>query len=139
MLELARTEMTVARCFDRPEVLDALPEISGVHACRVAPDELLLIGAVAAVDLPAGLVVDETGGWSVWTISGSEAGEAFARLSAIPLRPGFLQGLIGSVPGKAVVLGDRIHLLVASSVSHHLEARIRAACADLLPAEADDR
>lgn len=125
------------RVLARPDVLDTFPELDGVFACRVAPDELMLIGPVPAVDLPDGLVVDETGGWAVWTLAGPEAREAFARLSAVPPGPGFAQGAIGAVPAKAIVLDDRIRILVAVSLGHHLEARIRAACADLLPAEED--
>jgi hypothetical protein len=109
-----------------------MPEMTGVHACRVAPDELLLIGRRAEVDLPEGLAVTETGGWAAWTLSGRDAGEALARLSMLSDGPGFLQGIVAGVPAKAIVSEVEIHLLVAASLGHHVEERFRAACSDLL-------
>ena len=134
MLEVRRSEAHVVRCLARPETLDALPETVGVHACRVAPDELLLVGEAAEIDLANGLAVDETGGWAAWTLSGPDAVEALGRLSALPPGPGFLQGAVAGVPAKAIVGETEIHLLVAASLAHHVEERVRAACSDLLEA-----
>jgi hypothetical protein len=132
VLEVRRSEVHAVRCLARPETLDALPETVGVHAFRVAPDELLLIGLQAETDLPGGLAVDETGGWAAWTLSGPDAVEALGRLSALPPGPGFLQGAVAGVPAKAIVSEAEIHLLVAASLAHHVEERLRAACSDLL-------
>ncbi|HXL44255.1 MAG TPA: hypothetical protein VN960_09375 [Gaiellaceae bacterium] len=132
MVELRRSGMHVVRCLARPETLDALPEITGIHACHVAPDELLLIGQPAEVDLPEGLAVNETGGWAAWTLSGRDAGEVLARLSMLPPGLGFLQGTVAGVPAKAIVSEEEIHLLVAASLGHHVEERFRAACSDVL-------
>jgi hypothetical protein len=122
----------VIRCLARPETLDALPGRAGVHACRVAPDELLLVGEPAEIDLAGGLAVDETGSWAAWTLSGPAAVEAFARLSALPPDPGFLQGAVAGVPAKAIVGEQEVQLLVAASLAHHVEERLRTACSDLL-------
>jgi hypothetical protein len=132
VLEMRRSEPRVVRCLARPETLDALPETAGVHAYRVAPDELLLIGLQAEPDLPGGLAVDETGGWAAWTLSGPDAVEALGRLSALPPGPGFLQGAVAGVPAKAILGEAEIHLLVAASLAHHVEERLSAACSDLL-------
>lgn len=132
MVELRRSGAHVVRCLARPETLDTLPETTGVHACRVAPDELLLIGRPAEFDLPEGLAVNETGGWAAWTLSGPDAGEAFGRLSMLPPGLGFLQGTVAGVPAKAIVSEAEIHLFVAASLAHHVEERFRAACSDLL-------
>jgi hypothetical protein len=132
VLEVSRSGAHVIRCLARPETLDALPGRAGVHACRVAPDELLLVGEPAEIDLAGGLAVDETGSWAVWTLSGPDAVEAFARLSALSPDPGFLQGAVAGVPAKAIVGEQEVQLLVAASLAHHVEARLRAACSDLL-------
>ena len=132
MLDVRRSQTHVLRCLARPDDLDGLTVPAGVLALRVAPDELLLIGGRAEVDLPGGLVVDETAGWAVWTLAGPDAGEALARLSAVQLRPGFSQGVIAGVPAKTIVDGAEIRLLVAASHAHHVEERLRAACSDLL-------
>ena len=132
MLEVERSEAHVVRCLARPETLDALPETHGVHACRVAPDELLMIGRRAEIDLPDGLTVDETGGWAALTLFGPDAVEALGRVSALSPGPGFFQGAVAGVPAKAIVGEAEIHLFVAASLAHHVEERVRAACSDLL-------
>ena len=132
MLEVKRSRVHVVRCLGRPETLDRVAVPAGIHACRVARDELLLIGDVAEVDLEDGLVLDETGGWEAWTFSGPDAGEAFGRLSALPNGSGFIQGVVAGVPAKAIRDGAEIQLLVASSHAHHVEERISATCSDLL-------
>jgi len=148
VLELAVTRAGVVRALAAAEALERFPLIRGAIRCRVAPDELLLLlpggpssevadGASAYLGKadPHGLVADESGGFTVWTLTGPEAAEAFARLSAVPRAGGFLQGRIAGVPAKAIVLDDRIHVLVAASHAAYAEARIRAACADLLSLE----
>ena len=147
MLELAETEAGVVRCLARAETLERFPLVPGAIRCRVAPDELLLlvpsrpsqeVAVEAAAYLgEAGVAADQSGGWTIWTLSGGDEGEAFARISAVPPGGGFLQGGIAGVPAKAVVLEDRIHVLVAASHGAYVEERIRAACRDLLPAWPD--
>jgi hypothetical protein len=132
VLELVRTHTGVERCVAGPAALDSLPEIPGRYAARVAPDELMLVGSGAPVDLPGVLALDESGAWTVLTLAGDGAEEAFARLSAVPLRQGLLQGTIAGVPGKAIVREGRIHLLVVASLGHYVEERVRTACSDLL-------
>ena len=101
MLEVTRSGAHVVRCLGRPETLDGVPVPAGIRACRVARDELLLIGDSADVVVQDALVLDETGGWATWTLSGPDAGEAFGRLSARPSGSGFIQGLVAGVPAKA--------------------------------------
>lgn len=132
MLEVRRSRAHVVRCLGRREVLDGVPVPAGIRACRVARDELLLVGDLADVDLQGGLVLDETGGWAAWTLSGPDAGEAFARLSALPSDAPFIQGVVAGVPAKAIVDEGEIQLLVAASHAHHVEERISATCSDLL-------
>jgi hypothetical protein len=132
VLEVRRGAVRVLRCLAHPGTLDDLAVPAEARAYRVARDELLLIDGPADVDLPGGLVVDETGGWAALTLAGEDAREAFGRLSALPVEPGWLQGVVAGVPAKAFVDGTEIQLLVAGSHAHHVDERVRAACSDLL-------
>jgi hypothetical protein len=145
VLELALTEAEIVRCFARPDVLDGLPPLANAYACRIARDEVMLVAPgdsvrehvstfVQSAD-PAALVAEQSDGWAMWTLVGEEAAGVFENLSAIPVpseRPGFAQGEIGGVPARAIVLDDRIHLLVVSSLAHHIRDRVRAVCADVV-------
>jgi len=147
VLELVATPFAVVRCLATSERLDRLRVPAAAHACRVASDELILLGPVAAAqELVAacsgleadGVVIDDTDGFAAWTLSGPAAEEAFARLSAIELpneRPAFVQGAIAGVPGKALAEVERIHVLVSASLGHHLLERVAAACGDLVVSE----
>lgn len=141
MLEVSRSDLRVLRCLARPRELDRLLAPAGALVFRVADDEALVL---AAGDVDAGAeldaadgnvaVLDETDGWAVWTLAGSDAEDAFRRLSDLRLsarRPAFAQGSVVSVPGKVVAVEDGIHLLVPSPFGHRLRARIALACRDL--------
>jgi hypothetical protein len=131
-------------CFARAAALDALAEGAELPL-RVAPAELLLLGAqaalgeleqrLAALD-PHALTLDLSSAYATWIVRGDDRFEAFARLSAIPLpgQGGFAQGLVGHVPAKVVVRSDDLLVVVSSVVSHHLRERLPAACRDLAEA-----
>jgi hypothetical protein len=140
VLELAPRPPGATGCFGRAAALDALAADAAL-AVRVAPTELLLLGerGVAAIEAlllaldPGGLVVDVTSAYATWSFRGTDRHEAFARLSALPLPqpPAAVQGLVAHVPAKVVVRPDELLVTVPSTVSHHLRARVLAACADL--------
>ncbi len=138
MVELAAAGVSVVGCFAAPVALDSLGGIAGTMACRVAPDEAMILGARgsaaeivrvatsrARAEDPDAVVLDVTDGWAVWTIAGDGAREAFARLSAVVLPPeGFTQGNVANLPVKVVALPDRLHLLVPAMWGAHLRGRI---------------
>lgn len=109
---------------------------------RVAPDELLVVGAaadaaslaalaserLAALD-PGALVFDVSDGYAAWTLRGPEWPELFARLCAIPPPepPAQLQGLFAHVPAKLLAQDEELTVVVSASLSHHIRARVRAA------------
>ncbi len=140
MLELARTEAAFVSCMAAPEALDAVHAAKTETLVRVAPDELLLIGAlgsgpkVAAAAAKAiraadddALVTDVTDGWIVWTLGGSDAHDAFERLSMLHLPgAGVVQGDVARLPVKVVVDGEHLHLAVPSSWAAYLRERIVA-------------
>lgn len=140
MLELARTEAAFVSCMASAEALDAMPAATAVTTVRVAPDELLLIGApgsgpkVTAAAAKAirqadddALAIDVTDGWTVWTLGGADAHDAFERLSMLHLpEAGIVQGDVARLPVKVVVDGERLHLAVPSSWADYLRERIVA-------------
>lgn len=150
MLEFAPVQAAVIHCFAEPNVLDTLRAPEGAMVFRIARSELVCVSSPAVVvavfaalsselgsaDVHA-LLLDRSDAWAVFTLSGSHRADAFARLCTTPLppTPAFLQGAIGDVPAKAVILNDRIHLMVSSNLGYHLRQRIVEACSDLAPRE----
>ena len=143
MLELAALKVDVVACLGRAADLERLA-VEDTVKMRTAPDEVLLLGppgraagviAEATSAMGGGaLVVDQTDAYSGWTISGSDAFELFARLSAIPLerdRAAVLQGLVAKVPAKVLVTNSHLQLLVASNLAHHIQERVLSVGADL--------
>lgn len=146
MLEIMRVRAAVVRCFAERGVLDLFPPSGGAVA-RIAPDELWLIGPVGArADLaqraksyisgadPDGVAIDQSDGWTAWTVTGAQATTVLARLSTIalpPERPAFSQGMVAEVPAKVLLQRGRLHLFVSGQYGHHIRGRILAACADL--------
>ena len=151
MLEFAPIQASVVRCFADPPALDQLPAIPDAIPLRIAGDELMLLTAaskgagalaratahLASAD-PQGVALEQTSGWKLWALRGSDAAEAMARLCANRLpdeRPGFLQSAVGDVPAKVLVTSKAIYVMVPAPYGHHLHERITEACADLAPAE----
>jgi hypothetical protein len=148
VFELGESHAAIIACLDEPTMLDRIPDQAGIFRARVAPDELLLVGPAAAADAlmalaanclePAswGMVVDVSDGWVVWTVSGCNREQAWARVSANPLpdaRPVLVQGTIASIPAKAIVCQSCLHLITPSPLGHHLPSRLEAAGQDLGP------
>lgn len=141
MAELARVDVAAARCLARPEALDALSLPESATACRVAPDELLVLregGAGLAAALQAGLaaadphalVLDHSDAFAAFALAGPDAADAFALLSSLPLpdvRPAFLQGAVAGVPAKVVAEPARLLVLVPSTLGHQLAERFAEA------------
>lgn len=144
MLSIERTHAAVVACYASPQALDSLPVVLETHDCRVAPDELLLIAPpallveterraaehFAAVE-PTALVLDQSDGWSAFTLRGDEADSVFAQLSAVPLpigRPAFVQGAVAGGSAKILLFDGVIHVLVPSTLRYHLAARLHDVC-----------
>lgn len=144
MLELRPTRADVVACLGTGVAVDRAVA-AGWHACRVAPDEALLIGApgtagamaaaatAACADAdPDAVVLDVTDGWSAWTLDGVDVDRAMARLSRLELpTPGWIQGDVARVPVKAFVDGGRVHLFVPAMWEAHLRDRVLTRCASL--------
>lgn len=146
MLNVTPAAAAVIVCQADAGALAGLAADAGCFAGRVAPDEIWLVGPrerrgelaeSAARRLGGGgLVVDHSDAWSAWTLAGDQAAEVVRRLmfAAVPdHRPGWVQGAITGVPGKAYFETNRIHLFVPAPVGHHLIGRILSVAADLDP------
>ncbi len=147
MLSLFATHAFIIAVHADRSVLDALRVTSGSRVARVASDEAWIIGdrsvrsqtsteAVGQVGPPLsdGLVVDQTDGWSIWSVRGPEVRQVLGRLMVADLPSGgygFVQGAIAGVSGKLLLLGDTAHLMVPAPVGHHLRDRIVAVSGDL--------
>ena len=93
---------------------------------RLAPDELLLIGAASVQVTGENLVVDETG-FVGWWLTPDELREQVVPHVDWPLpaaRPALAQGLVAGVPAKLWLAEDRALLLCAAAYAHELEERL---------------
>ena len=151
MLEIGRFYAGVVECHASPRTLDALTAPAGVHACRVAPDELLLLAAPSRTDEllrrataqlvvadPGALVVDQSDGWAVFRLPGSLPGDegmlALGQLAlfAMPARrPSFVQGAVAGGAAKLLLLPGFVLLLVPYALRDHVARRLRDVCAGL--------
>jgi hypothetical protein len=108
------------------EALDQFT-LSGEHPMlRLAPDELLLIGAASVQVTGENLVVDETG-FVGWWLTPEELREQVVPHVDWPLptaRPALAQGLIAGVPAKLWLAEDRALLLCAAAYAHELQERL---------------
>jgi hypothetical protein len=145
VLNIDRTHTAVVACYASSQALDSLPPaLPGTHECRVARDELLLVAPptllaeterwaaehFASVE-PSALVLDQSDGWSAFTLRGDEAPSVFAQLSELPLpmgRQAFIQGAVAGGSAKILLNDDMIHVLVPSTLRHNLADRLRDVC-----------
>jgi hypothetical protein len=82
-------------------------------------------GMIRRLD-PSALVLDQTGGWSLFSLSGASPAAIFHRVAGFPLpahRPSLAQGAFAQVPGKAILEAERFHLLVPARLEHFLPPR----------------
>jgi hypothetical protein len=126
------------RLFGPKDALDRVQTPAGVTQGRVAPDELLWLGDPEAVgELEAegkrqlagvgerGLVVDNSDGWTLFSLIGEGRADALARLSSLQMPDrGFRQGKVAGVPGKLFARPGRIDLLCTSDVRWFVHERL---------------
>jgi sarcosine oxidase gamma subunit len=143
------TSATKVRAFGPPESLDGLQPPAGVRAGRVAGDEVLwvtepdradeLLTALAAQLGALGnraAFVDHSDGYALFTLTGDEREELFARLSSIriPAAGGFVQGNFAGVPARIFCGADRLEVIVTSDVAWFVGGRLEHAGHSLAPA-----
>jgi hypothetical protein len=142
------TSATKVRAFGPPETLDVLQPPAGVRAGRVAGDEVLWVAQPGRADellkaLAAQLgtlgnraaFVDHSDGYALFTLTGAEREELFARLSSIrtPAAGGFVQGNFAGVPARIFCGRDRLEVIVTSDVAWFVGGRLEHAGHSLAP------
>jgi hypothetical protein len=138
-------EAAKVRCFGPPDALDALATPAGVLRGRIAPNEVVLVGAPGtASDLvktcedalgklgDAALVVDHTDGWSFFSLGGDGAEDVFRRVSMVPLpdagpEPAFFAGRVCDVAAKAFRRPGRIDVMTGMEASKHVRETLEHA------------
>ena len=134
------------RAFGPPAALDKLSVPAGVRAGRVAGDEVLWVAAAERIEklldeLRAQLgslgnraaVVDHSDGYALFSLTGPERAELFARLSSIrvPAVDAFVQGSFAGVPARTFRSADRLEVIVTSDVAWFVSGRLEHAAHDL--------
>ena len=109
-----------------PEALDDFTVADERPALRLAPDDMLVIGAASAEIVGENLIVDEAGfvGW--WLTPDEVTTHVLAHVDwPLPTaRPALAQGLIAGVPAKLWLAEDRALLLCNAAYAHELMERL---------------
>jgi hypothetical protein len=122
----APERLPALRVVAAPESLDDLVLADDHPALRLAPDDLLVIGAASVQVGGEHLVVDEAG-FVGWWLTPEEVREQVLPHVDWPLptaRPALAQGLVAGVPAKLWLAEDRALLLCAAAYAHELEERM---------------
>jgi hypothetical protein len=110
-----------------PDALDELRWTDGVAPLRVAPDDLLLIGAATVQIAGEHVIVVDEAGFVGWWLTPDELNEAVVPHVDWPLptaRPALAQGLVAGVPAKLWLAQDRTLLLCPAAYAHELVERL---------------
>jgi hypothetical protein len=109
-----------------PQALDDLTLADEHPALRLAPDDMLVIGAASAEVAGEHLLVDEAG-FVGWWLTPDEVTTHLLPHVDWPLpttRPALAQGLIAGVPAKLWLAEDRALLLSPAAYAHELMERL---------------
>jgi sarcosine oxidase gamma subunit len=127
------------RAFGPADALDALSVSAGVRAGRVAGDEVLWVAEAERIETlldeartqlgslgNRAAVVDHSDGYALFTLTGEQRGELFARLSSIriPADGGFVQGNFAGVPARIFCSADRLEVIVTADVAWFVGTRL---------------
>lgn len=119
--------LTAIRVVADPRALDGLAVPDATPNLRLAPDDLLIIGATRPeIDDEDAIVEDETG-LVGWWLTADELTDYVLPHVEWPLpatRPALAQGLVAGVPAKVWVTEDRALLLCAAAYAHELAERL---------------
>ena len=136
MAELRIELPAVVTVLASAEACDGVEAPSGTSLLRVAPGELMVVGA----DAPAvttgestALIADVSDAWVAFVVHGASAPDVFARLSELALpSEGWIQGEIAHAACKVLIEPARITIYVPAMLATHLEERIRTDAAEVL-------
>ncbi|NNC42912.1 MAG: hypothetical protein HKO03_06715 [Acidimicrobiia bacterium] len=117
--------ITGRRIIALPAVLDAVVWPEDALVARLAPDDVFLIGAGDLDVADAHAIIDEETGFSgIWLERSVAADWCERNATWGPVPDGLAQGMAAGLPVKALTVGDRVLLLVASVLAKDLEERL---------------
>jgi hypothetical protein len=122
----APEQLAALRVVAASEVLDGVTMVDDHPALRLAPDDLLVIGAASVEVAGENLIVDEAG-FVGWWLTADEVREDVLPHVDWPLptsRPALAQGLVAGVPAKLWLTEDRSLLLCPAAYAHELQERM---------------
>lgn len=113
------------RIVARTDVLDGLTWPEETVVLRLAPDDVLALGAVEASEAESGIVEEEHGfvGWWL-TPDELEAVTHHVEWTLPETRPALAQGLIAGVPARLWLGPDQTLLLCHRAYAHELIERV---------------
>jgi hypothetical protein len=120
------------------DVCDRVEPPAGSASCRIAPNEVMLVGTDDAgsvrADVPgAALVEAVSDAWTSFVLDGPDASDVFARVSELRLpATGWIQGEVAGAPAKVLVEAGYITILVPANLAAHVEERLRIDAAEVL-------
>lgn len=139
MVELRLATPPVVAVLASSGACDRVAAPEGATAMRIAPREVLVVGAADLeavrrdVDEPGAIVEDVSDAWAGFDLKGDDIRAVFARLSELVLpHTGWMQGEVAGAGAKAIVESGRLTILVPAMLGAHVEERIRADAAELL-------
>ena len=110
-----------------PQDLDDLTWTDDAARLRLAPDELMLVGAATVQIAGEHVIVVDEAGFVGWWLTPDELNEAVVPHVDWPFptnRPALAQGLVAGVPAKLWLAEDRALLLCAAAYAHELVDRL---------------
>ncbi len=106
-------------------VLDAMHWPEDALVARLAPDDVLLIGTGELDIADDHAIIEEEAGFSGIWLERSAATDWFERNATWqPVPDGLAQGMAAGLPVKALTVGDRVLLMIATVLRKDLEERL---------------
>lgn len=119
--------LTAVRVVADQRTLDDLAVPDATATLRLAPDDVLVIGAARPSIADEHAIVEGETGLVGWWLTGDELTDLVLPHVEWPLpadRPALAQGLVAGVPAKVWLTGDRALLLCAAAYAHELAERL---------------
>jgi hypothetical protein len=113
------------RVVAQPEAIDAILMPADGEMLRIAPDDAIVVGAVALTVNDPFAIVEHEHAFVHWRLTPAEFAPITDHIEWPLPTPGLLgQGLIAGVPAKIVIGNDHVLLVVSASLAHELAERL---------------
>jgi hypothetical protein len=123
----APEQLTAIRVVADPQALDDQAWPDATATLRLAPDDVLVIGATRPEIADEHAIVEDETGLVGWWLAADELTDHVLPHVEWPLpatRPALAQGLVAGVPAKIWLTEDRALLLCAAAYAHELAERL---------------